>query len=276
MAEMREIDKVLLQIEEHIRSGTYSHVETDKFELKDLSKGEKWKEFYKSVCAFLNTRGGIIVVGINEDVKNKRFSFTGFDSNTESKVKDLSSQFTNDEGKKIDLSAYIRPDLIELKPFLSGQICLLFIEKLPDDERYVFYEKVAYERRITGDHKVEADRISRQLELKQELKHATELDLIPKATLDDLDVDLLNEFIRLLNTDKKVENYKQDIQSAISFLTRKKMIREGIPTLLGMLVCGKHIFDYVAGKCELDAYFETGNSLANDQKTYKDNIIPLM
>src|SRR5690606_37400149 len=29
-------------------------------------------------------------------------------------------------------------------------------------------------------------------------------------------------------------------------------------------------------KCELDSYYETGSSLANDNKNYKDNIIPLM
>ena len=32
---MREIDKILLQLEEYIKTGTYSPVETDKIELKD-------------------------------------------------------------------------------------------------------------------------------------------------------------------------------------------------------------------------------------------------
>jgi hypothetical protein len=46
-----------------------------------------------------------------------------------------------------------------------------------------------------------------------------------------------------------------------------------------MLVCGQYISDYLGGKCQVDAYFEmleTVKSLADDQKLYKDNIIPLM
>ena len=33
---MREIDKILQQIENHIKEKTYEQVETDKIELKDL------------------------------------------------------------------------------------------------------------------------------------------------------------------------------------------------------------------------------------------------
>lgn len=275
---MREIDKILLQVEEHIKLETYANVETDKFELKDLSTGGDWTELYKSTCAFLNTRGGILVIGVRDDVKNNLFRFTGFDSNhkNENNIKQIAHQFNDDLGKKIDLSEYIRPDLIELKPFLTGQVCLVFVEKLPDEEKYVFFKNEAYERRITGDHKIPADKITKQKQLKNELRHSTELDFVANATLDDLDVDRLNDFIIRLNNDKKVETVKADIISAIPFLSRKKMIRDGNPTLLGMLVCGKHVFDFLGGKCELDAYFETGHKLASDQKLYKDNIIPLM
>ncbi|HRK26205.1 MAG TPA: putative DNA binding domain-containing protein, partial [Chitinophagales bacterium] len=273
---MREIDKILLALEEQITTGTYISAETDKIELKDLSGGSNWKELHKTVCAFLNTKGGIIIVGVKEDQKQQRYTFTGYNANNESKIKELCKLFTDDKGTKIDLSEYIRPDLIEVKPFLSGQICLIFIEKLPDELKYVFLNGEAWERRITGDHKIPDEKVERQKQLKDELKQATELDFVPNATLNDLDADKLNDFIIRLNTDKKVETLKADITAALSFLDRKKMIRNGNPTLLGMLVCGNHIFDFVGEKCELDAYFETDRSLANDQKIYKDNIIPLM
>ncbi len=273
---MREIDKILLQIEEHIKSETYANVETDKFELKDLSTGGDWRELYKSACAFMNTRGGILVIGIKEDNQQKQFRFTGFQSGNENNIKQLPFQFTTDEGKKIDLTEYIRPDLVELKPFLTGQICLVFVEKLPDEEKYVFYNNDAYERRITGDHRIPDEKIQKQKELKQDLKTATELDFVPNTTIDDLDVDKLNDYIIRLNNDVKVETIKADIPSALSFLSRKKMIRDNNPTLLGMLVCGKHLFDHIGGKCEVDAYFETGHDLATDQKVLKDNIISLM
>ena len=274
---MREIDKILFQLEEHIYTGTYSNIKTDKFELKDLSTGGDWKELYKSVCAFLNTRGGILVIGVKEDVQKKQFRFTGFDaSNNENKIKELPKQFKNDEGKAIDLTEFIRPDLVELKPFVTGQVCIVFVEKLPDEEKYVFYNNEAYERRITGDHRIPDDKNKKQKELKQDFKNATELDFVPNTTIDDLDVDKLNDYILRLNNEVKVETIKADIPSALSFLSRKKMIRDNNPTILGMLVCGKHSFDIIGGKCEVDAYFETGHDLAKDQKVFKDNIISLM
>jgi predicted HTH transcriptional regulator len=273
---MREIDKILLQVEEHINSGTYFNVETDKIDLINLSSESDLKELYKTTCAFLNTKGGIIVIGLKDDSTNKQIKFTGFNTNNESKLKNLTSLFTDEDKRQIDLTDYIRLDLIEIKPFLTGQICLLFIEKLPDELKYVFYNEEAYERQGTGDHKIPKEKIQKQKELKEELKNATELDFVPNATLEDLDIDKLNDYIIRLNSVVKVESFKSDLNSAIPFMSRKKFIRNGSPTLLGMLVCGKHIFDHLGGKCELDSYFETGQALADDKKIYKDNIIPLM
>jgi len=273
---MRDIDKILRQAEELIRTDTYAPVETDKIELKDLSGGGDWNELHKSICAFLNTKGGIAVIGIKEDQKHHKLKLTGYNPTNENRIKILPALFKDEEGKEIDLTEYVRLDLIEIKPFLTRQICLVFVEKLPDELKYVFYKGEAYERQGTGDHRIPNEKIQKQKELKEDLKSAAELEFVPNAALEDLDIDKLNDYIIRLNSTVKVETFKSDLQSAIPFLNRKKFIRNGSPTLLGMLVCGKHIFDQVGGKCELDAYFETGQALANDQKIYKDNIIPLM
>ncbi len=273
---MREIDKILLQVEEYLNTGTYSPVETDKIEFKDLSTSSDWNELHKSICAFLNSKGGIAVIGIKEDQKRGVFKFTGLNPNNEPNIKRLPNLFTDDKGRKIDLTEYVRPDLIEIKPFLNGQVCLVFVEKLPDELKYVFYDNEAWERQGTGDHRVPPEKIQKQKELKEEIRNSTELEFVPNATLEDLDIDKLNDYIIRLNSVVKVEAFKSDLKSAIPFLNRKKFIRDGSPTLLGMLVCGKHIFDHVGGKCELDCYYETGSSLADDKKIYKDNIISLM
>jgi predicted HTH transcriptional regulator len=273
---MREIDKLVLRIEECITTNSFYPVETDKIELKDLSGGSDWRELHKTVCSFLNSKGGIIILGIREDTRNKKFIFTGFHQDTEPKIKDLPLVFTDFDGKSLDLQDFIRPDLIEIKPFLAGQVCLVFVEKLPDELKYVFYRGVAYERQITGDHRIPPGKIQKQKEFKEEIIRSTELDYVPNATLDDLDIDKLNDFIFRLNSVVKVESYKQDIQAAIPFLSRKKFLRDGSPTLLGMLVCGKELFDHVGGRCEIDAYYESGVNLADDKKIYTDNIIPLM
>ena len=278
---MKYIERVLTELEQKIGQKDYPKLETDQLELKDLSGGDNWQELYRTICAFLNTKGGVIIIGIKEDVKNNTLKFTGFSStqSTEDKIKDFSNLFTDKAGKRLDLSEYINPNLVEIRPFLHGNVCLVFVEKLPEDKKYVFYKNYAYERQLTGDHKITQEKIQKQEELIEELRNAVELKLVPNATLADLDIDKLNDFIIRLNSDKKVETMKADIPSALSFLNRKKFIRNNSPTLLGMLVCGKNIFDHIGGKCEIDAYFEmleNVKSLADDKKLYKDNIIPLM
>ena len=277
----RPIDKTLLRLEQSIKEMTYSVIETDQLELKDLSGGDDWTELYKTICAFLNTKGGIIIIGVKEDTKNKQLKFTGFSSSqsTEEKIKNFSKSFTDKTGVPLDLSDYINPNLVEIKPFLDGNVGIVFVEKLPEDKKYVYYKSSAYERQLTGDHRIKAEKIQKQDELIEELRNAVELELVPGTTIDNLDVDKLNEYILLLNSDKKVETTKEDISSAISFLSRKKFIRDYSPTLLGMLVCGKDIFDHLSGRCEIDAYFEIHEqvrTIADDQRIYKDNIISLM
>jgi len=278
---MRAIDKILEKLAQHVKGKSYTIVETDRLELKDLSGGEDWKELYKTICAFLNTQGGIIVIGIKEDTKNQKYQFTGFSAthSTEEKIKNIPHLFTDKNGTRMDLSDFINPDFVEIKSFLDGNVCLVFVEKLPDDKKYIFYNGDAYERQLTGDHRIKKEKILKQDELIEELRNAVELELVAGTTLDDLDVDKMNDYIIRLNSDKKVETLKSDIPAAISFLNRNKFVRNNNPTLLGMLVCGKDIFNHVGGKCEMDAYFETFEkikSLADDQKLYKDNIIPLM
>lgn len=275
---MKEIDKILKTIEEHIQYGTYAHIESDNIELKDLSGGNEWKELYKTVCAFLNTRGGIILIGIKEDLKNRRFEFkNGFNPDNEARIKQIGLQHFKDyNNKPIDLTEFIKPSEVSLKPFLSGQVCLVYVEKLPDDLKYVFYENVAYERQLTGDHRISDEKIKGQDELRETLRNALELSIIPNATINNLDVDKLNEYIQKLNKDIKVETLKPDIGAALPFMTRRKFVRDNSPTLLGILVCGAYPESYVESRCQVDCYVDSGIEVANDKKVYKDNIIPLM
>jgi predicted HTH transcriptional regulator len=275
---MKAIEKILLILEQYIKDNIYHPVETDQLELKDLSGGDDWNELYKTICAFLNTKGGIIIIGVKEDIKNKYFKFTGFSSaqSTEEKIKNIPKLFTDRSGNQAELSDYINPGIIEIRRFLDGNVCLIFVENLPEDKKFAFYRGDAYERRLTSDHKIKDEKIQKQTELIEELRNAAELNLVPGAALDDFDVDKLNDYIIKLNSEKKAETLKPDIPSALSFLSRKRFIRGNNPTLLGMLVCGQYIFDHVRGKCQVDAYFSTGNKLADDQKLLQENIIPLM
>lgn len=270
------VEKILIQVRQCIETNTYKELETDKVELKDLSTGEDWSELYKSICAFLNTSGGIVIIGINENNDKTAYSFKGFNANNESKLKEISNQFTSDDGKTVDLTEYIRPDLFEILDFMDGRVCVLYIEKLTEDKKYVLYNGKAYERKLTGDHKISKSEIDKQRELRADLELARELRSVEGTNLESLNVDKLNDYIQRLNQGMKVETLKADIPSSLSFLERKKFVINSKPTLLGMLVCGINLYDHIQGRCQVDGFVESPVDIAGNKKVFKDNIIPLL
>ena len=185
------IDKTLEILKSCIENNSSKEVETEKIELKDLSLGSDWTELYKSACAFLNSNGGNIIIGVNENLKTKKYKFTGFDYNNENKLKEIGKQFTDKLGNKKDLSIYF-PDY-EIRDFLGGKVAVIYVEKLPEDEKYIYYDKSAYKRKLTGDHKLTPIEIKAQEELKQELINTQELTIVPNTSIDLINIEKLNK-----------------------------------------------------------------------------------
>ncbi len=277
---MRFIDKTLSTIRHCIQNNAYEEVETDKFELKDLSGGSDWTEFYKSVCAFLNTNGGMVVVGIKDkgNIKDKSQRFykcTGFNYDDEAKLKkDLYEKFTDVDGRKLDLSAYFpAPEIVD---FLEQKVAIIYVEKLPEEVKFAHFKGVAYKRLLTGDTEITQTDIQIHQEQKEELLTAQELQIVDNAELKLLNIDKLNQYIIKLNTGRTVETLKANLKAATSFLVRKGMIRDNKPTLLGMLVCGDYVEDYLGGRGEVDCYVQSPMAVAQNKQILKNNIIDLM
>lgn len=275
---MNPIDNILNKLEYCIEHGTYEKLETDKYELKDNShSASDWKEVYKTANAFLNTNGGIIFIGIHEDSKGEKYTFRGFDYRNEEKIKELPKQFTNEKGEKLNHLELYFPSY-EIRNFLSGHVLLIFVDALPDDEKFAYFNDKAYERLLTGDHPISVHKIKAHEEYKQQIKDARELMPVINATIEDLDVDKLNQYIYLLNRIKKIESQKSTIQEAQSFLVRKMMIRNEQPTILGMLTCGKNPEDFLFNKCQIDCYVDHPSKelIARSRKLLVDTVINLM
>lgn len=270
---MKTAEKILAKIEACITHNTYEKIETDKTELKDLSGGIS-VELYKSACAFLNAEGGIIIIGIHENEEQKKYIFKGYNPEIENALKELPKQFTDQQRQPLDLSLSF-PNY-EIKDFLDGKVCVVYVEKLDEERKYVFYKGEAYKRKITGDHKLIRAEIEARNELKEEIRNAREIKTVADATLDNLDVDKLNEYITRLNQDIRVESIKADIPSALSFLNRKSFVRNNIPTMLGMLVCGENVQDVLGGRCQVDGFVDSSTKIAENKQVLKDNILPLM
>ncbi len=274
---METLDEILIRLRNLILDERFEPVETDTLELKaGPADGGLWKEVYKTANAFLNTRGGILILGIKEEGKGaaKRYVFTGWKESFEGPLKDLPKQFTDRGGSPLDLHESFPS--ASPRNFMNGQIGVVYVDELAADRKYVFYEGEARRRIATGDHKVSVADISAQEEYREEARNARELVVVPNSTIDQLDLDKLNDYITRLNQPVRVETLKPTLQDAQSFLERKSFLKDGAVTMLGMLVCGTYPGDRLGFRSHVHGYVILPGRVTQDKQDFIDNILPLM
>jgi ATP-dependent DNA helicase RecG len=65
---MNTVDEILHQLAELIPQGRFKGLVTEGLEIKPVpADGGEWKDRHKSVNAFLNTRGGILILGVKAE-----------------------------------------------------------------------------------------------------------------------------------------------------------------------------------------------------------------
>lgn len=274
---MKPIDRILIKLAELIQSGRFEELETDALEIKPVpAEGGEWKERHKSINAFLNTRGGIVIFGVKEEGSgpSRKYVFGGWKEHAESHLKDLPRAFTDRKGVVQDLTE--RFPSIELREFLTGRVALLYVDELPADRKFVFYKSIAYKRVLTGDHKMGDAEIEAQEVFKEEAVHARELQPVTGMTEADLDLTKLNQFIFHLNQPVPVETLKADIDAARPFLQRRCFLKEATVTVLGALVCGKNPGDHLGFRSHVHGYVDAPQQIAQDKQDFVDNVLPLM
>jgi predicted HTH transcriptional regulator len=267
------INKIILEIKNALSSGETPDIENHIVELKDLSTGQEWTSLKETVCAFLNTNGGYVICGIRE--RNKQYSFPGFNRNNEGGLIDLRNKFfKNDADVLPDLYEYID---FEYRDVDGKTLAIITVRPLSEDLKYLKFDGVYYERVLTQDKQIPQAKFIQHREYKTELEYSKEISTIANATLDDLDVDKINQFIIKINATGKKETLKKDIQDATDFLRRRYCINaQGEITVLGLLLFGKEPFQYLEYRAEVDCYFETGNDIGRDKRIFQNDVINLM
>lgn len=278
MSGMEEaMDSLLRRLHQLIASGLFEELESDTLEIKPApSEKGSWNEVARSACAFLNTRGGVVILGIKEEGEGpaRKYVFQGWHPHAEPRLRELHKQFCDRKGESLNLAAAFPPPM--LKSFMGGQVAIQLVDELPADQKFAFFKGQAYRRRLTGDTRISDAEIGKQEEFKDEARDARELQPVAGPGLEALSLDKLNDYITQLNRPVKIETIKADLVSAMPFLERKSFIRESKVTTLGMLVCGAHPGDHLGFRCQVHGYVDVPHAVAQDKQDLAGNVLPLM
>jgi ATP-dependent DNA helicase RecG len=166
-----------------------------------------------------------------------------------------------------------------VRPFAAGQIALVRVSALPEDRKFCLYRGEARERVADRDEKIPRHRVDEQEERKREMETYRELRPVESVGLSDLSLQRINELVLLINQGQSnpIETIKSTLADAVPFLEKKRfMLKDGQITTLGVLVCGARPEDHLLFKSQMDAFVDVPNSIAQDKKTFRDNILQLM
>jgi ATP-dependent DNA helicase RecG len=277
---MDEITDFLLQLDATISTNKFVEMESDTIELKPCpSSTQDWSERYRSINAFLNTRGGCLILGIKEVGQglSRKYEVSGYDATAENKLKEVTSVFQDAERRPIDLTEYLPPP--EIRQFMGARIAIQRVDAMPAVKRFVFYKDAAYKRILTGDHRIKQEEFERQQEYLEETAQAKELEILKGHGIESIDLDKLNEYIYELNRLQKIENIKPTLADAKSFLARKNFLINDTLTVLGALVCGAYPGDLLGFKSHVHGYVKSSSqslALAQDKQDMIDNVLPLL
>jgi predicted HTH transcriptional regulator len=161
------IDKILNEIEDCVHTNQYKRIGSENIELKNYGHKEtvNWDSVMETVCSFLNSDNGIVIMGVNEDIKNQKYEVKGFNFDNENSLKEALKLFKDDVGHSKDIMSRIH---LEQKELLGQKLMIIYVDSLSNDEKYVFYKEIAYERIMGGDEKISNINLEKQKEYKAE------------------------------------------------------------------------------------------------------------
>ena len=136
---MNKIDDLLLQLEHCVANNKY--LPSAPYNLS--VQGNNINAARISVNAFLNSDGGTVICGIEDNKTDNSYLFSGID-NSASYVDQLKATvFTSSKDAPKDVRNNIA---YEIKHFLNGEVVIISIMSVPAEERYVHFERKAYIR----------------------------------------------------------------------------------------------------------------------------------
>ena len=238
--------------------------ENDTLEVKSASGG--FPKIHDTISSFANTRGGIIVFGIEE---KKNFKVVGVENINElqNKISELCSQ---------KMEPPIRPIMTQIE-FNDKKLLVIEILELSQREKPCYYKKEGISR---GSYIRVGDNDQKMTEYEiysfQSYRNRIDEDLriIERAKIEDLDKEKIDKYIKNL----KIEKPKFSKKDRNGILKISNIIKENEkgkvhPTLAGTMVFGEYpqqFFPQLFVACSVIPGIEMGELGFNNQR-FDDN-----
>ncbi len=204
--------------------------DTQQYEVKE-AKGALPKSIVETLSAFSNAQGGFIILGISE--KNGFMPVEGFDAR---KMQDALSSACE------KLTPVVRPD-IQVIPFEEKLVlCARINEMHPRDKPCYITARGMYDssfiRTGDGDRRMTPYEIDRFME--EHVQPTYDDEPVEDATLDDLDADLLQGFIkRQRELHPRLLGTRSDDEILLDLHVTKRVDDAIVPTLAAIVAMGR-------------------------------------
>lgn len=217
-----------------------SEGENQNIEFKE-SKNSFPKDAMKTICSFANTNDGLLILGISEDTKNKRFYISGV--NDCGKVIDELHSLVNNPNK-INKNV-INGDKVKVKTIEGKSIIIIPVNKVNYKDKPIYLNghlTSTFYRQGTGDFQCSQEQIKAML--RDSSQESFDSTLIQDFSISDLDEKTINQYREKFNDINsehpfsKLDN--EEFLVKINALRKDRSDNKIKPTVAGLLIFGKH------------------------------------
>ncbi|NIM14441.1 MAG: winged helix-turn-helix transcriptional regulator [Candidatus Aminicenantes bacterium] len=251
--------------------------EWDDFEVKEARRAVP-KDIWKTVGAFSNMEGGIIVLGIKE-IEDGTFQISGVEN-----IEKIQNDFISTlRGEKFNIPLSTKGHIFDF----DGKKVLLFkIHAMPITCKPIYYGgdiRNTYIRQGSGDHRCSKEEINRML--RQASEHSSDSMMLKGFTIDDIDsetVTIYKGYLKYKDPESPflVMDEKAFLRKLGCLTTNKERDNQEELTMAGLLLFGKD--DSIRERFpayELDVYLVPRDDRVaqgvrwNDRKIYECNLV---